>query len=43
MEDWISYLGLGADRSMDTFVCMSYFHKTMEDMLNTLAFDRPTT
>lgn len=23
---------------MDTFVCMSYFHKTMEDMLSTLAF-----
>ena len=38
LEDWISYLGLGADKSMDTFVCMSYFHKTMEDMLNTLAF-----
>lgn len=38
LEDWISCLGLGADKSMDTFVCMSYFHKTMEDMLNTLAF-----
>mgnify|MGYP002243330899 CR=1 FL=1 len=30
--------GLGSDKSMDTFVCMSYFHKTMEDMLSTLAF-----
>ncbi|WP_027643180.1 UvrD-helicase domain-containing protein [Enterocloster clostridioformis] len=38
LEDWISCLGLGADKSMDTFVRMSYFHKTMEDMLNTLAF-----
>lgn len=38
LEDWISCLGLGADKSMNTFVCMSYFHKTMEDMLNTLAF-----
>ena len=38
LEDWISCLGLGTDKSMDTFVCMSYFHKTMEDMLNTLVF-----
>ena len=38
LEDWISCLGLGADKSMDTFVRISYFHKTMEDMLNTLAF-----
>ena len=38
LEDWISCLGLGSDKSMDTFVCMSYFHKTMEDMLSTLAF-----
>ena len=26
--DWISCLGLGSDKSMDTFVCMSYFHKS---------------
>ena len=38
LADWISCLGLGSDKSMDTFVCMSYFHKTMEDMLSTLAF-----
>lgn len=38
LEDWISCLEPGADKSMDTFVRMSYFHKTMEDMLNTLAF-----
>ena len=38
LEDWISCLELGSDKPMDTFVCMSYFHKTMEDMLSTLAF-----
>ena len=36
LADWISCLGLGSDKSMDTFVCMSYFHKTMEDMLSTI-------
>ncbi len=38
LEDWMKILNLTDNRSMDTFLCMSYFHKTMEDMLTTLTF-----
>lgn len=38
LEDWMKILNMTDNRSMDTFLCMSYFHKTMEDMLTTLTF-----
>ena len=38
LEDWMKALNLTDSRAMDTFLCMSYFHKTMEDMLTTLTF-----
>lgn len=38
LEDWIRLLGLGDNKAVEQLLCMSYFHKTMEDMVNTLAF-----
>lgn len=38
LEDWITCLKLSESKPMETFLCMSYFHKSMEDMLTTLTF-----
>lgn len=38
LEDWRHGLKLCDSKAMETLVCMSYFHKTMEDMIHTLTF-----
>lgn len=38
LGDWITCLNLSDSKPMETFLCMSYFHKSMEDMLNTITF-----
>lgn len=38
IEDWMRCLNLWDNKAMRTFLCMTYFHKTVEDMLAALAF-----
>ena len=38
LEEWTSRLGLKDNKAMDTLICMSYFHKTIEDMVMNLTF-----
>lgn len=38
LEDWIGLLNLSCSDAMYSLLCMSYFHKTMEEMITAITF-----